>query len=1066
MLSWGGVLMKIVKIFKYIIFTLSIAMLNPYIHAAFADGIDIDVKACPDVCNSYGGVNIDVSVDKDINSNYEYEIKRSDDYISWSNIGMAFNYNYMSDSIIPHKINVLNVYPDNDSFKMPEGLMKKYDNDTIEIMKKVYSIPDGRYTYTDNKSKILPRSAMLKLWMEGGSYVEDNEKKSYEDLSYYNGNKMFDITQMSMKQFNAKFKTAAQLNDYDVIFFGTWDANGWNDLNETTYKLIKNYIAFGKGVIFGHDTISYEIANGGIFTNQCEADNFFKLRGSMGFNTIPEKYEYSSLIKKNNNGKILPMQYQIWGGGDKKDSVTVKFSKSKLTNDSSLTTFPYNLLTEDGQSRDLEVPITHTSWMGLDSDKYNIVSFPHNNYGILPDETQKIYESNPNMKYNWYLCSSNRNKSCFAIQTGHSKNNSMSDERKLIANVICNAYKKEKIKEMENYNGSKLDSSAQDYAPPAVNDVIITDYIGLKPVVTFSGQDYGTNYYYRAEIKSIDSAKVYKSGIKNVTVETGIKNYYYTVDAKPDNYDFALDKANKVGIAKNKSGIKCKEFSNEKIYLHVKAIDYAGNESKPVVVDLSKKISSGILPLQISTSDNKYLYKSSDKNGVRHYYVNGMSEFKIIGGCQLYPFATQQVQPYGNSVNNCGMYTKLSSSISKDINSSNFSGNISKNITVNKISQTRSVNSTLLKFELSAKFNNSTDGIEELLIPEGTIFNSNDYITITGDNKDNLLLTCDTKGPEISIGEFNFYYNKYNYKNAFSVMLCQADSGSGIDKTTVSLNKYENNIWNTIAAQESRNLSKTIGFLSFAGEGIYKYEVTGSDNVGNVTKKNINFCVDKTAPVIDNISNCYGWTNNSVCLNVTATDNMSGVDEISLYDINNNLIKSSYSSMISLEFDNEQNNEYYLTVSDNAGNISDKYVFWVKIDKTMPDITGSNICSENYKKEGDKEIYYLPDNNISALASDNKNNGFYSGVRALVLKDAKGNIICKVENADSSDILKIDYEVKDYKDSDFYYLSAIDFAGNIRTIYIIPECCKQNRIRRYIDHDNYEQEYGYFRVYE
>ena len=90
-----------------------------------------------------------------------------------------------------------------------------------------------------------------------------------------------------------------------------------------------------------------------------------------GFNKIPKKYANASFSKKNDYENYLPIDYQIWGGSNLNKSVTVRFSKSKRVEDSALTTFPYNLLSENGAYRDLNVPQTHTSWMGLVKNENN-----------------------------------------------------------------------------------------------------------------------------------------------------------------------------------------------------------------------------------------------------------------------------------------------------------------------------------------------------------------------------------------------------------------------------------------------------------------------------------------------------------------------------------------------------------------------------------------------------------------------------------------------------------------------------------------------------------------------
>ena len=43
--------------------------------------------------------------------------------------------------------------------------------------------------------------------------------------------------------------------DYDVMMYGTWDSNAFNLLSDNAINIISDYIAKGKSVRTGHDTI-------------------------------------------------------------------------------------------------------------------------------------------------------------------------------------------------------------------------------------------------------------------------------------------------------------------------------------------------------------------------------------------------------------------------------------------------------------------------------------------------------------------------------------------------------------------------------------------------------------------------------------------------------------------------------------------------------------------------------------------------------------------------------------------------------------------------------------------
>lgn len=1028
--------------------------------------ISINVSAMPYIANNYGGVDIDVSLSNINNTNYIYEIKRSEDAFEWQNIGLAFDYSYSMNKIIPHTLKVLNVYPDNESFTMPVNLQKKYSKELIATLKNIYSVPYGTFKYKDGTTAQKPRSSMMKIWMEGGTYSDGKQTINYPDISKYNGNKLFEIEQMSMKEFNQKIKDVGQLENYDILFFGTWDANAWNDLNETSYMAVRKFIENGHGAIFGHDTIAYELTSEGKFTNQCEADNFFRLAYYAGLNTIPGIYEDASLIKSNSNGYKLPLKYQLWGGKNADNTVTVRFSKAKNAADSSLTTFPNNLLGKDGKVRELKVPITHTAWMGLCDENNNVVSFVKNEYEVLPQFVKDKYNSEPEYRYNWYLCSGRNVYSCYAIQTGHMRNESSDDERKLISNVICSAYKKEKIKTSGNYNKSKIDTSAQDYNPPEVLDVEYVNADSDNKLIRFKGNDYGTDYYYYAKIKSLDTGQTAQTDISRITVTTGIKSYFYIADSDKNNRDFDVDKAVEITLEKNDKGFTISEINAGNIYLHVKAIDYAGNVSEPIVIDLSEKTAYCLEPLSIKSVNEKYLYKSTDKKGIRHYYVNGNYDFNITGGCFVYPFASLNVQPYCNKLNGLTISTPVDAKIGENKSVSYYAGIVDELISVKSVVQNRKEKSSVLLFDTSLCFKGESNNKEIELKPGGIFYNNKQNERISPEDRHKLIVTCDQNSPRINISNVNSWYNKYNYNEAFVVEFSQYDDCSGIKMGNITLKKYDTFNWKTVGLKTCNKDSQKISFLNLADEGIYKYEIISEDNVGNVSKSVKMFSVDKTAPVVSGLQSDYGWTNQNVEIKISAEDNMSGVAKIILYDEKNNIIKQSLGSKLEYEFCDEQQSSYYIIAEDNAGNLSQKYIFNVKIDKTKPEISGENLTNEVLYLIDKKETYYITDNNINVCATDNNDKGVCSGIYSCSLKNQNNQEIRKNVSKDDLKILCLEYNVTDYKESDFYCISAVDKAGNIRKIYIVPECCQKNRIRRYIDHDNYEQQYGYFRLYE
>lgn len=1032
--------------------------------------VDLNVNSISDSYNAYGGVSIDVNFENVNDVDYIYEIKRSSDYLYWQNIGLGFNYNNKYKKICPQKISVLNVYPDNDSFSISEELKKEYSNETIENMKKIYSVPSGTYTYLNNNSVNLPRSASLKIWMEGGTYREGSDLYTYNDLSYYNGEKMIEVTPMSMKEFNSLSTLKSKLSNFDTVFFGTWDANAWNDLSQSAYKTVKEYIESGNGVIFGHDTIAYEILPQGVFSGRFEHENMCKLYSLAGFKTIPKKYAGASLIKKNANGLTLPLKYQIWGGNEKNDSVAVKFSKSKRAEDCSLTTFPYDLLGVNGKPRILNVPQTHTSWMGLLSEKNNIVSFVNNDYSILPDNTRNAYGKQPELSYNWYLGSVSSSYACYSIQTGHKRNKSLEDERKLIANVLCSSYRTEKIGSIGTSGKTKVDTSAQDKAAPKVYKPEIIVNGDNKYKIIFSGEDEGSLYFYYCMLYSPTGVYLAQSDDKSIKVTTGIKDYYYIIDNRADNYDFNIESSNRVIDSENKTGIdvSVKNISNS--FLHIKAMDFAGNVSSPIVIDLKEEIISGLYPVEVKTNEKRYLYQAQDKAGIRHYYVNSNSEFTLEGGCFISPIATASMQPYQNYLGSYCIVTKLDEKIGENKYTFNENKKYNSLIKILTEKQVRSDKSRKLTYSVKAKFENGSEGKSNYINPAGIIFKNGKYERVSSGLKDQIIISCDGRGPEVKYENYKIWYNSEDYLKPFRLNIICKDSGSGLKKCDITLKKNENNQWYILDKKSDSKETNIYDFFSYAKEGQFQYILNAYDNVDNITSVKITFGVDKTAPEVNNVQECYGWTNQNVNINFVGKDDLSGVKSMQLCDEYGNIIKIVSGSNIQYTFTEQQDKKYFVVAEDIAGNVSEKYCFNVKIDKSKPEISAEGLSDEKKTEEGGNEFFYLPINSLNITAKDKNENGICSGIETLTLKNDKNQVILRVEN-DKEKIkqnsqLMMFYEVINAQKSDFYSIIAVDSAKNVRKIYVVPQICMTNRIRRFVLHENFDEKYGYYRVYE
>ena len=113
------------------------------------------------------------------------------------------------------------------------------------------------------------------------------------------------------------------------MMHGTWDANGWNTLNNNSVDIISNYIDFGKGILTGHDTIGVNFGT------------------KYGLSRIANKFNIIRGIMSESQANGYDINYQ-WLLGS---------TKVKITKKGFLTQFPWNL---GPVGTVLNIPTAHT----------------------------------------------------------------------------------------------------------------------------------------------------------------------------------------------------------------------------------------------------------------------------------------------------------------------------------------------------------------------------------------------------------------------------------------------------------------------------------------------------------------------------------------------------------------------------------------------------------------------------------------------------------------------------------------------------------------------------------
>lgn len=102
-------------------------------------------------------------------------------------------------------------------------------------------------TWTGEKVSA-PASANLKCWMEAPNSLS---AKGY-------GKGIIEVDIVTIEDFSANpssyMKTTGGAWRYDVVMFGTWDANDYKDISSSAKSVIDQFLSEGRGVLFGHDT--------------------------------------------------------------------------------------------------------------------------------------------------------------------------------------------------------------------------------------------------------------------------------------------------------------------------------------------------------------------------------------------------------------------------------------------------------------------------------------------------------------------------------------------------------------------------------------------------------------------------------------------------------------------------------------------------------------------------------------------------------------------------------------------------------------------------------------------
>jgi len=394
---------------------------------------------------------------------------------------------------------------------------------------RLYRSTDGENWETRSSWDGNEKVKVLNIYPNSASrnYLSDWMEQSISGESMPAGKGLFEIDKVCIDDYNKAPDTYLMDEDgykYDVLVFGTYDGNGNKDLNEVSFAATKRFAESGRGILFGHDTVT---AN-----NIVNHPQFARFAEDLGIKLT-------------------------WDGQNKKiDTV-------KVVNTGFLTSYPWKL------TGVLTIPETHTlgQFTGGSNTATVWMEFTKNNR----------VDTETGGRDNAYLCTKNQ---LALIQTGHSKGKATDDERKILANTIFY------LKQVTNAT-EIVDKSALDMQEPSQTEVISVKRNEQRLAVEIVAEDYGTKYFYYVEglpQGQENEELIRKSRIIETEIVSGIAGYEVVLN---DSVESCMDKeSGDLVIAEDGRIIIADELIGDALYLHIRAIDNHGNVGEETVIEI------------------------------------------------------------------------------------------------------------------------------------------------------------------------------------------------------------------------------------------------------------------------------------------------------------------------------------------------------------------------------------------------------------------------------------------------------------------------------------------------
>ncbi|PLS15031.1 hypothetical protein CVD28_24435 [Bacillus sp. M6-12] len=432
----------------------------------------------------------------------------------------------------------------------------------------------------------VPNSGILKTWLL---------KEGIDDVI---------IDTVSLSSFNANpskhIKETDGIWNYDTIFYGMWNLQPERLYpNDNAIEYIRTFIEDGGGFMTSHHTIGYKGLDRGV--NKLSSELGVEIFSNQTYNACPT---YSG---RDASGNLYPtVSFELienvrcdyssyWPTGNK-----VQIAKKGL-----LTEYPFKV-GEIGQS--YTIPSQHglnvfgkgEVWMQT-VNPTGFVGMPFKEINISP----KTGEVGTN---NFYVHTYNNTA---IINSGHSFPSISEAETRIIANTLY--YLAQTTTETE-----WVDRMGMDTASPTEPTIRLTSDHNNGADFSFSSEDMGVASEFM--LKARNSKYEVQSNVEKVELKTGLKGYSYVIDKSPNTIpDRTIETtSNDIQVP-----------NNDEFYLHVVAVDNAGNISS---VSHYHYVDNEMPTLELSVSYNEWTTESIVITAKATDKVSGMKRIKLPNG--------------------------------------------------------------------------------------------------------------------------------------------------------------------------------------------------------------------------------------------------------------------------------------------------------------------------------------------------------------------------------------------------------------------------------------------------